>query len=84
MSTISVVDHVTRAIVDYFSLITELCDRPRPLATLPRTAVVAGAAALSGLEWLTGRPAPITYSQARQLVGRYGWYSSAKAERELG
>lgn len=71
-------------IPDYFGLIAAACARPGPVATLPRFAVLGGALALGALERLTGRPAPLTFTQARHLAGKFGWYSSDKAVRELG
>ncbi len=69
---------------EYFSLIADECGRPRPLLTLPRIAVMAGGACFSIVERLSGRPMPFSFSQARLLSGKYGWYSSDKAIRELG
>jgi dihydroflavonol-4-reductase len=69
---------------DYFTLIAEQSGRPGPLLTLPRSAVLASGAAFSVVERLTKRPMPFSFSQARHLAGRYGWYSSEKAVRELG
>jgi dihydroflavonol-4-reductase len=69
---------------DYFALIADQCGRPRPRATLPRWAVLAAAAGLDVAGRLTRRRMPVTLTQAWHLVGRYGWYSSEKARRELG
>ena len=69
---------------DYFALIAAACGRPGPLLTLPRAAILACAAVFSVAERLSGRPMPFSFTQARHLVGRYGWYSSEKAMRELG
>lgn len=71
-------------IPEYFMLIARQCDRPGPLMTLPRSAVIASALVFSLVERLIGRRMPLTFSQARHLVGKYGWYSSDKAARELG
>jgi dihydroflavonol-4-reductase len=69
---------------DYFALIADRCGRPRPRATLPRWAVLAGAGVLGVAGRLARRRMPVTFTQAWHLVGRYGWYSSEKARRELG
>jgi dihydroflavonol-4-reductase len=69
---------------EYFALIAKECGRPGPLMTLPRAAVMAAGIAFSAVERLSGRRMPLTFSQARHLVGKYGWYSSDKAVRELG
>ncbi len=68
---------------DYFAVIARECDRPEPMLTLPRPAVLAAGALLSIVERLSGRTMPFTFTQARLLAGRYGWYSSEKAAREL-
>ena len=69
---------------DYFALIAAQCGRPAPLLTLPRPAVLAAGAVFSAAEWMTRREMPFSFSQARHLSGRYGWYSSDAAVRELG
>ena len=68
----------------YFSLIADECGRPRPLLTLPLAAVIASGACFSLVERLSGRAMPFSFTQARQLAGKYGWYSSDKAAREIG
>ncbi len=75
-------DRVT--IPDYFSLVCELCGRPRPRVCLPRWALLAAGLAFSALRGLGWARVPFTFTQARELAGKYGWYSSARAVRELG
>ena len=70
--------------LEYFRLIATQCGRPGPLMTLPRSVVLASGIVFSLVERLSSRPMPLTFSQARHLVGKYGWYSSDKAVRELG
>jgi dihydroflavonol-4-reductase len=69
---------------NYFSLIAAQCGRPAPMLTLPRLGVLAIGAVFSTGEYVTRRPMPFSFSQARHLAGRYGWYSSEMAVRELG
>jgi dihydroflavonol-4-reductase len=71
-------------IADYFRLLCELCCQPLPRWHLPRWALLASGAGFSLARLLTRRQVPFTLGQARHLVGRYGWYSSQKAVRELG
>jgi dihydroflavonol-4-reductase len=69
---------------DYFRTICWACGRAPPRVTLPRAVTCLMGFGFSFLKWLTGRPVPFTARQARLLAGRYGWYSSAKAQTELG
>jgi dihydroflavonol-4-reductase len=69
---------------DYFRTICWACDRAPPRVTLPRTATCLLGLGFSLLKRLTGRPVPFTARQAWLLAGRYGWYSSARAQTELG
>src|SRR5262245_33886708 len=69
---------------DYFRLICWACDQPPPRVTLPRRLTCLMGLGFGLLHWLTGLPVPFSARQARLLAGRYGWYSSAKAETELG
>jgi dihydroflavonol-4-reductase len=71
-------------IPDYFRLICELSGRRGPTLRLPRWVMLSLGLGFSCLSKLGKRGVPFTYTQARQLVGRYGWYSSDKARRELG
>jgi dihydroflavonol-4-reductase len=68
----------------YFRSICWACDRPPPRVTVPRGATCLLGLGFSFAQWLSGRAVPFTGRQARLLAGRYGWYSSAKAEAELG
>jgi dihydroflavonol-4-reductase len=69
---------------EYFSIIAAQCGRAAPVFTLPRSAVLVAGALFSVAERLTSRPMPFSFSQARHLAGKYGWYSSETAVRELG
>jgi dihydroflavonol-4-reductase len=69
---------------EYFDLIAKQCGRPAPFVTLPRSAVIASGIVFSLVERFTSRTMPLTFSQARLLAGKFGWYSSEKAVRELG
>jgi dihydroflavonol-4-reductase len=72
------------ALPEYFRTICRICDQSPPRVALPRGATCLMGLGFSFLHWLTGRPVPFTARQARLLAGRYGWYSSAKAQIELG
>src|SRR5262249_30936744 len=69
---------------EYFTMISDECGRPGPLLTLPRSAVLASGAFFSVVAHLSMRPMPFSFTQALHLAGKYGWYSSEKAARELG
>lgn len=69
---------------DYFALICRVCGRPGPRLHLPRGLMLAAGAGGSLLRRLGSRQVPFTFRQARHLVGKYGWYSSARAAAELG
>lgn len=70
-------------IPDYFSVISEVCERRPPIAVLPRIALLSAGATFSLLKSV-GMNVPFGYRQADVLAGRYGWYSSEKAVKQLG
>lgn len=63
--------------------IAEVVGRKPPARTAPLPLVRAASRALHWKERLFGSKPPMT-SQVLQLAGCFQWYSSAKAERELG
>lgn len=69
---------------EYFSLICELCGRPKPRFKIPRWMMLTIGAGFSVAQGLGIQNVPFNYSLAAHLVGRYGWYSSQKAVQELG
>jgi dihydroflavonol-4-reductase len=69
---------------EYFRLICKLCQRPQPSFKIPRWAMLVIGAAFSLLQQAGVKKVPFNYSQAINLVGKYGFYSSQKAVRELG
>jgi|GEM_PF-296836 len=71
-------------IKEYFGLICKLCGRPQPYFKIPRLAMLAIGAGFSVLQQAGVKKVPFNYNQAVNLVGKYGWYSSQKAVRELG
>jgi dihydroflavonol-4-reductase len=75
-------DRVT--IPEYFRLICDLSGRRGPRLRLPRWLMLSLGLGFSCLHKLGKQTVPFTFTQARQLVGRYGWYSSEKARQELG
>jgi dihydroflavonol-4-reductase len=68
---------------DYLRISREVCGRPPIRVSLPRWAMLTAAAGFSVLTRLTRITVPLTFTNARYTVGRFAWYSSAKAEREL-
>ncbi|HEB51745.1 MAG TPA: NAD-dependent epimerase/dehydratase family protein [bacterium] len=62
--------------------IAQVVGRTAPQRTVPRWLVLAAAHLLRQKERLVGSRPPLT-SEVLQLAGRYLWYSSAKADREL-
>lgn len=71
-------------IKDYFGLICTLCQHSQPYIKIPRWAMLAMGAGFSVLQQAGVKKVPFNYNQAINLVGKYGWYSSEKAARELG
>jgi dihydroflavonol-4-reductase len=69
---------------DYFRLICRLCRRPEPYFKVPRAAMLMAGAGFSALQRAGYKSVAFNYEQARQLVGKYAWYSSQKAVEELG
>jgi dihydroflavonol-4-reductase len=63
--------------------IAELAGVPGPRLLAGRTAAYMAATGFELLASLTGKPAPFTRAQALTL-GRFYWYSSERAKRELG
>jgi dihydroflavonol-4-reductase len=75
----------TRLLIpEYFALICRVCGRPAPRVHLPRGAMLALGLLFSAAAIVGVRGVPFALWQARSLVGKYGWYSSAKAAAELG
>jgi dihydroflavonol-4-reductase len=71
-------------IKEYFKLVEECCGSQRRQFHLPRTALLGIGAGFSAAKLVTRRQVPFTFTQARSLAGKYGFYSSRKAEEELG
>ena len=71
-------------IKEYFGLICKLCERPQPYFKIPRWAMLGMGAGFGVLQQAGVKKIPFNYDQAINLVGKYGWYSSQKAVRELG
>jgi len=68
---------------DYLRMAREACGGRPIRLSLPRWAMLATGAGFSGLSMLTKMNVPLTFTSARYTVGRFAWYSSAKAERDL-
>jgi dihydroflavonol-4-reductase len=71
-------------IPEYFRLICASCERSGPRLIVPRWAMLTLGAGFSLARRLGKKTVPFTLRQARNLVGRYGSYSSQKAVSELG
>jgi nucleoside-diphosphate-sugar epimerase len=68
---------------DFFSQVSNLCNRPKPLAVLPRFLTLNLSAIIENASLLLNRKPMITRNDAVfSLLPHY--YSSNKAERELG
>jgi dihydroflavonol-4-reductase len=70
-------------IAEYVQMAAEACGRPSTRLWLPRWAVMAAGIGFSTLGAFTRTNPPLSFSSARHTVGRFAWYSSAKAESEL-
>ncbi len=69
---------------EYFKLICRLCGRPKPFMKIPRFSLLMAGAVFSALQRVGVKKVPFDYGQVVHLAGKYGWYSSQKAVRELG
>jgi dihydroflavonol-4-reductase len=68
----------------FFGLLAEQAMRKPPAWKLPKLALLAAASVASPMFRMLGMEFAVTPGYVRAIVGRYSWYSSAKAERELG
>ncbi len=71
------------SITDYVRMAAEACGRGPSCLSLPRWVMLAAGMGFSTLSMLTKANPPFSFASARYTVGRFAWYSSAKAEREL-
>jgi len=68
----------------FFGLVSEYAKRKPPAWRLPKSALFAVACVGSQVFRWFGRNFPVSPGYVRALVGRFSWYSSTKAQRELG
>ncbi len=68
---------------EIFFRVADLIGGRRPLGKLPLPALRAAARIIESISRLVGVPPHFTMDMAA-VAGRYNWYSSAKAEKELG
>jgi dihydroflavonol-4-reductase len=68
---------------EYMRMAAEACGSPPIRWSLPRWAMLAAGAGFSTLSLLTRIDPPFSFASARYIVGRFAWYSSAKAERQI-
>jgi nucleoside-diphosphate-sugar epimerase len=67
----------------FYNLLSEYAKRTSPKWKLPKVALLAAASVATPLFRLIGKDFPVTPGYVRAIVGRYSWYSSAKAKQEL-
>ena len=68
----------------FFRQLAECAQCPPPVWKLPKTALLTAASVGTPLFRLLGREFAVSPGYVRAIVGRFSWYSSAKAVRELG
>lgn len=71
-------------VLEMFSLLAQLVDRRPPRLELGRRTLGALGWAAEMIARLRGKPPLVTHARTRSLVGRYGFYDTSKAQRELG
>jgi dihydroflavonol-4-reductase len=71
-------------VAELLGLLAQIVGRRPPRIQLGARTLAAFGWAAELMARLRGRPPWITRARARSLVGRYAFYSSAKAQRELG
>lgn len=71
-------------IPDYFSLIAEICGKQSPRLVMPRWVMLAVGAGFSFVQLLGIGSVPFSFRQISNIAGRYAWYSSEKARRQIG
>lgn len=71
-------------VLELFSLLAQLVGRRPPRLELGQRTLATLGWAAEMIARLRGRPPLVTRTRARSLVGRYGFYDAAKAQRELG
>jgi nucleoside-diphosphate-sugar epimerase len=68
----------------FFGQLAESAGHTAPAWKLPKPVLLAAATLAAPLFRLFGREFAVTPGYVRAIVGRYSWYCSAKAQRELG
>lgn len=68
----------------FFTHLTQASRHKPPAWKLPKVALLAAASLAAPLFRMAGREFAVTPGYVRAIVGRFSWYSSAKAERDLG
>jgi dihydroflavonol-4-reductase len=69
---------------EHLDVVAETAGVPRPIVCLPRAVLLVAAALGTAVGAVTGRRPPLPMGVVRNVVGRYAYYSSAKAVRALG
>jgi dihydroflavonol-4-reductase len=69
---------------DFFTTLAELSGLPAPRFKLPVRIVRGLAGAMELVSKMTGSRPVLDRSQVDELFGKYGWFDSGKAVRELG
>jgi len=70
-------------VADYMRMAAEACGRQPVRLSLPRWAMLVAGAGFSAVSKLARINTPFSFTSARYTVGRFAWYSSAKAQHEL-
>jgi dihydroflavonol-4-reductase len=68
----------------FFGLLTAKAGSNPPFLKLPKPALHVAASIGTALFRLLGREFPVTPGYVQSIVERFSWYSSTKAQRELG
>lgn len=69
---------------DFFGILAKYARRPPPAWKLPKPVLLAIASVATPLFRFIGRDFPVSPGYVRAIVGRYSWFSSAKAQQDLG
>lgn len=69
---------------EFYDTLAENCGGAKPKIKLPKSLVVAASYVTKSILSLLGIPPLLEPAYAKSVFGKYSWYDSRKAERELG